>query len=516
MYFDKKIKQSKSITSLLAMVMLILSTQVACNGQQAEQAQQTEMNQPADAEITSAISSDLITTRGIDPDIISVSTQNGIVTLTGNTDNLLTKQRAARVASTTRGVRSIVNQITVEGDKSDAILSEDVEETLLSDPATDSWEIETSVEDGTVTLSGAVDSWQEKELVATITKGVDGVEGIINNISVDYATDRTDLEIENEIESALAWNSRIDAGLIEVNSVNGVVTLSGSVGSLYEKRLAKSLAYVAGINEVITNDLEVRSWLREDMKRSDFLVDKSDADIKEAIIDALRQHPRVAEELLVVEVDNGNVTLTGTLTNLKAARAAAQVVKDTHGVLTVDNKVAISNEIVVVPDMNLTDVAVKEDILDALVRDPYVTANDIDVQVEDGNVTLSGTTDSYFEKYQADEVASTVNGVIDITNNITVNYDELVYEPMFMDWDVIDYDYDFVVLETMTDAELKTAVNEELLWSPFVDGDNVDVSVENGEVTLKGEVLSLNAAFEASEEAYEAGAKTVINNLTVM
>ncbi|HET8865883.1 MAG TPA: BON domain-containing protein [Gracilimonas sp.] len=495
------------------MVLIIFSTQVACNAQEEEQ---VEVDQPADAEITTAISSDLITTRGIDPDIISVSTQNGIVTLTGTTDNILTKQRAARVASTTRGVRSIVNQIVVEGDKTDEALADDIESALLSDPATDRWEIESSVEDGIVKLTGVVDSWQEKELVATITKGVDGVEGIINDISVDYTVDRTDMEIESEIESSLAWNSRIDAGLLEVDSENGVVTLSGSVGSLYEKQLATSIAHVAGITEVVTNDLEVKSWLREDMKRTDFLADKSDADIREAILDAFDQHPRVNEDLLYVEVENGSVTLTGTVTNLKAARAAAQVVKNTHGVLLIDNKMAVSNEIVVEPDMNYTDVEVKEDILEALIRDPYVTASDIDVRVEDGKVTLSGTTDSYFEKYEADEVTSRVNGVIEITNNITVDYEELVYEPMFMDWDVIAFDYDFVAPQNLTDNELKAAVNEELLWSPFVSTTNVDVVVENGEVTLKGEVISLNAVFEATEEAYEAGATLVNNNLSVM
>lgn len=514
MFFDNKREtRSTSIVSLFSMILMIFFTQIACNGQQEEQA---EMNQPDDTEITTAITSDMVTTRGIDPDIISVSTQNGIVTLTGSADNILTKHRAARVAATTRGVRSVVNQIDVEGNKTDSELAEDVETSLITDPGTESWEIQSSVEDGIVTLSGEVDSWQERELAATVTKGVDGVEGIVNDISVDYPGVRPDLEIEEEVESALAWNSRIDAGLIEVNSENGVVTLSGSVGSLHEKQLATSIAHVAGITEVVTNDLEVRSWLREDMKQTDFLADKSDEDIREAINDALRQHPRVNNELVNVEVNNGSVTLTGTLTNLKAARSAAQVVKDTQGVLTVDNEIAVSNEIVVEPEINFTDAEVKEDILEALRLDPYVEVNEIEVTVEDGRVTLSGTADSYFEKYEADEVASTVNGVIEITNNITVDYEELVYEPMFMDWDVIAFDYDFSAPENITDTALKAAVIEELLWSPFVNSDNVNITVDNGEVTLEGEVISLNALFEATEEAYEAGADMVYNNLTVM
>lgn len=510
-FFESIFKKSSNLPTLLTLIFALLTTQVACNAQ----SQNSSDDRPADSEITEAISSDLVTARGVEPDMIKIATENGIVTLTGTTDDILTKLRAARIATSVKGVRSVVNEITVETDKPDSMVEKDVEDALLSDPATDKWEINSSVENGIVTISGSVDSWQEKQLVEKVVRGVDGVRGIINNVSINYAELRTEDEIKNDVRSALAWNTRIEDGLVEISVDQQTVTLSGSVGSLYEKNMAISNAYVTGVDEVNAKDLEIKSWLKDDMVRTDFLANKSDVDIKNAITSALEQHPRVEADMVTVEVENGSVTLTGTLTNLKAARAAAQVVKNTHGVQTFDNELAIANEIVVVPDMNLTDMEIKEDVLDALRIDPYVQEDSIKVSVNNGNVTLSGTTESYFKKYEADEVASTVNGVVQIDNNISVKYDELTYEPMFYDWNVIDFDYDYAP-EIISDKELKASINDELLMSPFVNAANVEVSVENGVATLNGEVLSINAIQEATEEAYEGGASLVDNRLEVI
>jgi hypothetical protein len=64
-----------------------------------------------------------------------------------------------------------------------------------------------------------------------------------------------------------------------------------------------------------------------------------------------------------------------------------------------------------------------------------------------------------------------------------------------------------------SDRQLKEDVKSELTWSPFVDADSIDVSVKNGEVTLRGTVEDRNEAEAAIENAYEAGARRVISRL---
>ena len=502
---------SNNLKASMVLVVFLISGMIACTG---EQSDNETAQDPLDSEITSVVADELSFTRGVDSDQISVETDDGIVTLTGSVSNLLSKKRAESVASATKGVRSIINRIEVTTDRSDEAIAREVEEALRADPATDIWEIQSSVENGVVTLDGVVESWQEKELAATVAMGVDGVTNIVNNITVDYEADRTDVEILNEVQSAMAWNVHLEDGLVNVSVADGIVDLGGTVGSLFEKNLAISVAHVAGVDEVNASNLEVDSELREEMERKDFLADKSDEDIEEAIIAALEKHPRVNTENIQVEVNNHVASLTGTVSNLKAARAAAQVASDTRGVISTDKDLAVQNKIVVTPDVNNTDEEIRQDVEEAFARDPYLNEIEIETNVEAGVVTLSGTTDTYFEKYQADEVASTVNGVTDIVNNIEVDYQELVYEPMFYDWDVIDHDYDYEPV-AIDDEQLEDAIIQQFAWSPFVDLDNVNVEVENGVVTLSGYVATANAFAEASEEAYEAGAERVINNLEI-
>nr|WP_307158068.1 BON domain-containing protein [Rhizobium paknamense] len=67
-----------------------------------------------------------------------------------------------------------------------------------------------------------------------------------------------------------------------------------------------------------------------------------------------------------------------------------------------------------------TDARVLEDVNDRLSDDPAVDASDIDVQVADGEVTLSGEVSSRYEKRRAEDVAESVSGVHNVQNNIRV------------------------------------------------------------------------------------------------
>ncbi len=67
----------------------------------------------------------------------------------------------------------------------------------------------------------------------------------------------------------------------------------------------------------------------------------------------------------------------------------------------------------------------------------------------------------------------------------------------------------------MSDQELAKAVRSELSWSPFVDSDPIRVSSRQGVVTLEGTVEDKSEMTAAVENAYEAGAKQVNNQLRI-
>ncbi|MEQ9232499.1 BON domain-containing protein [Coleofasciculus sp. E2-BRE-01] len=77
------------------------------------------------------------------------------------------------------------------------------------------------------------------------------------------------------------------------------------------------------------------------MIRKQMYADVTDAEIQDAVKDALLYDPRVASFNVNVAVDNGEVMLTGNVDNLKAKNAAAQDASNTVGVWNVENQINV-------------------------------------------------------------------------------------------------------------------------------------------------------------------------------
>jgi osmotically-inducible protein OsmY len=274
--------------------------------------------QAQDIDITLAIENELWGDEAIDANLIDINTQQGVVTLTGTASHILAKERAEKIAETTVGVRAVVNRITVKPgvNRSDEELKKFVESALFLDPATDSYEVTVKAENGVVTLTGTVDSWQERQLSAIVAKGVSGVTDVKNDITVNYKTDRSDLEIEKEVKARLENDVLVDDYLVEVKVKNGKVILSGTVGSLAEKNRAYADAYVGGVSSVDSAALKIEPWARDKMRRKNAYETRSDDQIKKAVKDALFYDPRVTSFNPEVSVNNGTVTLRGVVDNL--------------------------------------------------------------------------------------------------------------------------------------------------------------------------------------------------------
>jgi osmotically-inducible protein OsmY len=445
---------------------------------------------PADIEdqdITQTVEREFATDDGVAGHLIDVTTTEGVVTLSGSVDNVLAKDRAVEIAQAVKGVRSVIDKISVDPvARPDADIRSDILSALAADPATESWEITVQVENGRATLSGEVDSWQEKQLAATVAKGVRGVTGIENNITADYETDRPDSEIAAEVKRQLEIDERVDAALIEVNVDDGKVTLTGTIGSAAERSRARSDAWVAGTTAVDASALDVEWWARDRMVRKK-TPSLTDSEIEQAVEDAFLYDPRVLSFKPEVEVGAGVVTLSGKVGNLAARRAAEEDARNTVGVWRVDNYLRVR------PEQRPTDTELADRVRNAIERDPYLERYDITVTVVNGKAYLYGAVDSQFEKTQAEMVASNVAGVIEVSNELDVTER----------WTWRD------------DWEIRQDIESELWWSPFVDSDQVTVAVDDGVATLTGTVDSWQERSAAAENAREGGAKRVRNRLRV-
>ncbi|MBD3402330.1 BON domain-containing protein [candidate division GN15 bacterium] len=468
-----------------------------------------------DAEITLAVADALADDKGVSGYMIDVDVDNGIVTLSGTSDNILAKERAVDITETIKGVRAVVNDIqVVPSARTDNEIREDIETSLMLDPATESFELETEVNDGIVTLTGVVESWQEKQLAASIAKRVEGVLDLKNRVTVDYTAERSTEEIKAEVERVLEWDALVDDALISVSVSEDVVSLSGTVGSAAEKTRAAADAWVIGVQEVRTDNLVVESWARDERFRKDKYVRKSDASVEEAVSEAMMYDPRVSSFEIDVSADDGVVTLEGTVDNLKAKRSAGMDARNTVGVWRVKNMIQVRPG-------TPSDETIEERVENALLHNPHVNRHEIDATVVNGTVYLNGRVDTYFEKAEADDEASRVYGVVEVENNLEVTntYDRLTYDP-YVDQDWYAYDYPWYQqrdagMATRSDWEVASDIDDELFWSPFVDEADVNVTVEDGVATLTGTVDTWHERQAAAENAYEAGAVAVDNNLTV-
>ncbi len=476
-----------------------------------------ETPQLSDVSITDAVEDELFLDMAVPSHLIDVKTADGIVTLSGSVGNLLAKERAARVARIVKGVRAVVNNIDVDPPvlQMDSQIRADVEEALMEDPATDAYEVSVAVDDHVVTLTGEVNSWQEKNLCGKVAKAVKGVKELNNELEVVWSKDRSDNEIKAMVEDTLKWDAFVDHALIDVDVEGSKVILSGVVGSAAEKNEAYWEAHVYSVNSVDTSNLKVERWARDQDLRKDKFAEKSEEQIEDAVKDALFYDPRVSSFNITPEADaeTDSVTLRGTVDNLKAKRAAEQDARSTVGVIAVDNRIKVR------PSPLVSDEKIESRVRRSLLRDPYVNRYEITVDVINGVANLYGTVDTHFEKWQADDVASKVNGVIVVDNNLTVEgeSDFYTYDPYVDSWYHSDFnpDYDRPRFNPKSDWRIEEDIESELWWSPFVDSDDVDVQVEDGIATLTGSVESWAEYNAAANNAYEGGAVFVENELNL-
>lgn len=454
---------------------------------------QKDDDQPIDDwELIVAVESRLLRSENVASYDVDVQAQEGVVTLSGEVGSLLAKDRAAEIAREVQGVRAVIDEITVNpSPRPDSEIWSDVVAAFAANPATDSYELTAEVADGEVTLTGTVQSWAEWNLSGDVVRGVRGVRAVENQIQIQYTADRSDQEIAADIRERLANSVRVDDASLKVSVNDGAVTLSGAVGSAAERQRAEFLAWVAGVRKVDTSQVNVdRWWARNnELRQRQIYEERTDPQTEAAIRSAFILEPLLVGEEITVNVRDSVAYLRGQVESLAARIAAEEAAEQVVGVRRVQNYLKVR------PSERPTDAELTKSVQAALARNADTDSYQITVGVQNGMVTLSGVVDTIHEGHRAEKVVSNVNGVRDVRNYLI-------------------YDY-YTAQEVIEDQEIKEDIEDEMYWSPFIDSDNVFVSVEEGKATLTGTVPGYSEKRAATENAFEGGASAVFNKLTV-
>jgi osmotically-inducible protein OsmY len=142
-----------------------------------------------------------------------------------------------------------------------------------------------------------------------------------------------------------------------------------------------------------------------------------------------------------------------------------------------------------------TDAELQRDVMNELKWEPTIHAAEIGVAVKDGVVTLSGNVDSYGKKWAADRAAKRVFGVKAVIEEIKVT---------------------LAGSYKRADKDIAQSATDILDWNLWVPSDRVKVMVQDGRITLSGDV-DWYYQKERAEDAIRhlIGVLGVINSITI-
>ena len=213
---------------------------------------------------------------------------------------------------------------------------------------------------------------------------------------------------------------------------------------------------------------------------------RSDLEIHNAAVAELDWDDRFAPGELGVEVDDGVVTLRGTVSSYAKVRAASDLVSRIAGVRAVVNDLTVAH-----PGMG-DDVALAARARAALEMDADVPNERIECLVRDGRVTLRGSVDHAYQREAAESAVAHLSGLRGLEVEIDVRG------------------------HTRGDADvardLAEALARRVAWA-----DVVRAEVANGVVTLSGRVPTLADRLAAEATAWRTrGVRHVVDRIRLI
>lgn len=216
---------------------------------------------------------------------------------------------------------------------------------------------------------------------------------------------KTNAELQKDVQDAIKWEPLLNSAEIGVTAKDGVVSLTGIVDSYVKKAEAEQAAKkILGVKAIVEN-IEVNY-------PNSFM--KSDLEIANEVIAALRSDYTVPSDKVHVKVEKGRVTLDGELHWNYEREAARNVVNLLPGVKGITNNIKVKSL--------FHDKVEQQDIENAL-RSSAINDDGIEVSVSGTTVTLKGTVHSWYAKEEAARIAWKTKGIWEVNNELTVDYE---------------------------------------------------------------------------------------------
>ncbi|MDT4922779.1 MAG: hypothetical protein QOG01_492 [Pseudonocardiales bacterium] len=205
-------------------------------------------------------------------------------------------------------------------------------------------------------------------------------------------------------------------------------------------------------------------------------------DLTAHVNDELFWDPKVDSTAIAVSADDGKITLRGTVGSLREKLEAKKAAQRVYGVASLDNQLQVR----LLTEGGRLDADIRGDVLQALALDSLVPES-VDAKVHDGFVTLTGTVEWKYQRDEANYVASTIVGALDVINEIEI-------------------------ISPTKASEVKDSIKNALKRNAGIDGDALSVTTMNGTVTINGNVRSWAEHDEAIDAAWAAPGVTSVRD----
>jgi osmotically-inducible protein OsmY len=232
---------------------------------------------------------------------------------------------------------------------------------------------------------------------------------------VPLRASQTDDRIESSAQKSYVFKHYLTDDSIKIESKNGAVTLTGTVSEDSHIGLARDT--VSGLPGVKSVDNRL-------VVKGDAPAEHSDTWVALKVKTALLFHRNVRATKTDVNVTDGIVSLSGEASSMAQKELTTEYAKDVEGVKGVKNGMTIA-KIPAKPDETvgekIDDASVTAQVKASFLSHRSTSALKTTVETTDGVVTLGGIAKNAAEKSLVTKLATDVNGVSSVVNNMTID-----------------------------------------------------------------------------------------------
>jgi len=149
----------------------------------------------------------------------------------------------------------------IDQQSSDAVITSKIESKLAADPETESYEIDVDTLNGAVKLRGIVETAAERNEAVRLARETEGVRSVDNQLKLGDLTAEenvTDAWLVTKVKSQLAADPDVNSFNIDVDALDGQVTLSGVVTRALASAEAERIARTTDGVKSVRNEIRVR------------------------------------------------------------------------------------------------------------------------------------------------------------------------------------------------------------------------------------------------------------------